>query len=66
MVAHHPRIASSALATPIERDKKRVSVKELKVGGSVVVTVVGDTPYDADLLVVGVRLVPAIPAKSAK
>jgi hypothetical protein len=52
--------------TPIQRDKKRVTAKELKVGGSVVVDVVGDTPYDADILVVSVTLVPPIAPKRAK
>jgi hypothetical protein len=47
-------------STPIERDKKPVTAKELRPGRGVVVDVMGDTPYDDDLFVVAVRLVPAI------
>jgi hypothetical protein len=47
--------------TPIYRDKKRVPATELKAGHSVVVDFMGETPYDDDLFVVAVTLVPAIP-----
>jgi hypothetical protein len=52
--------------TPIERDKKRVSAKELKAGASVVVDVSADSPYDADRFIISVRLVPPITAKRGK
>lgn len=45
--------------TPIERDKKRVTTKELKAGVGVVVEVVGDTPYDADRYVASVTVGPS-------
>jgi hypothetical protein len=45
--------------TPIERDKKRVTAKELKAGVGVVVEVVGDTPYDTDRYVASVTVVPS-------
>jgi hypothetical protein len=45
--------------TPIQRDKKRVTSKELKAGVGVVVEVVGDTPYDADRYVASVTAVPS-------
>jgi hypothetical protein len=45
--------------TPIQRDKKRVSAKELKAGRSVVVDVSGDTLYDDNLFVIAVMLVPS-------
>lgn len=45
--------------TPIERDKKRVTAKELKAGVGVIVEVVGDTPYDADRYVASVTVVPS-------
>lgn len=53
-------------STPIERNKKPATVKELKAGLGVVVQVVGDTPYDADLYVASVTIVPPIPAARAK
>ena len=45
--------------TPIQRDKKRVTAKELKAGVGVIVEVVGDTPYDADRYVTSVTVVPS-------
>jgi hypothetical protein len=52
-------------STPIQRDKKWVTSKELKVGRSVVVDVMGDTLYDTDLYVSRVTLVPPIaPART--
>ena len=45
--------------TPIQRDKKRVTAKELKAGVGVVVEVVADTPYDADRYVASVTVVPS-------
>jgi hypothetical protein len=53
-------------STPIERDKKSVSATELKPGRSVVIDVMGDTPYDYDLYVVSVRLVPPIAPRRGK
>ena len=47
-------------STPIERNKKWVTAKELKPGLSVVVDVWGDTLYDRDLYVARVTLVPPI------
>jgi hypothetical protein len=52
--------------TPIWRDKKPVTAKELKVGGSVFVDVSADSLYDDDRFIVGVTLVPPIPAKGKK
>ena len=52
--------------TPIWRDKKPVTAKELKVGGSVVVDVSADSLYDDDRFIVGVTLVPPIPPKGKK
>jgi hypothetical protein len=52
--------------TPIWRDKKPVTAKELKVGGSVFVDVSADSPYDDDRFIVGVTLVPPIAAQRAK
>jgi hypothetical protein len=52
--------------TPIWRDKKPVTAKELKVGGSVVVDVSADSLYDDDRFIIGVTLVPPIPAKRGK
>ena len=45
--------------TPIQRDKTRVTSKELKAGVGVVVEVVADTPYDADRYVAGVTMIPS-------
>jgi hypothetical protein len=53
-------------STPVERDKKPVTAKELRPGRSVVVDVMGDTPYDDDLYVVAVRLVPPIASPRRK
>ena len=53
-------------STPIQRDKKWVTAKELKVGRSVVVDVMGDTLYDTDLYVSRVTLVPPIAPARAK
>jgi hypothetical protein len=44
--------------TLISRDKKKVSVAELKAGATVVVDALGDS--EADLLAVEIRLVPPI------
>jgi hypothetical protein len=52
--------------TPIERDKKPVSAKELKAGASVVVDVSADSPYDADRFIIKVTLVPPITPRRAK
>ena len=52
--------------TPIWRDKKPVTAKELKVGGSVFVDVSADSLYDDDRFIVGVTLVPPIPPKGKK
>ena len=52
--------------TPIWRDKKPVTAKELKVGGSVVVDVSADSLYDEDRFIVSVTLVPPIRPKRTK
>jgi hypothetical protein len=52
--------------TLVQRDKKRVSATELKVGRSVVVDVSGDTLYDEHLFVISVTLVPSTTAGSKK
>jgi hypothetical protein len=52
--------------TPIERDKKPVTAKELKAGASVVVDVSADSPYDADRFIIKVTLVPAIAPRRTK
>jgi hypothetical protein len=52
--------------TPIWREKKMVTAKEIKVGGSVVVDVSADSLYDHDRFIVSVTLVPPIPPKKAK
>ena len=52
--------------TPIWRDKKPVTAKELKVGGSVFVDVSAESLYDDDRFIVGVTLVPPIPPKGKK
>jgi len=53
-------------STPIEHNKKPSTAKELKAGRTVVVQVVGDTPYDADLYIASVTIVPTIGAARAK
>lgn len=50
----------------IWRDKKRVTTKELRVGGSVFVDISADSPYDADRFIVGVTLVPPLVPKGGK
>lgn len=52
--------------TPIWRDKKPVTAKELKVGGSVVVDVSADSLYDDDRFIISVTLVPPIPRTRTK
>jgi len=53
-------------STPIWRDKKPATAKELKVGGSVVVEVSADSLYDEDRFIVSVTLVPPIRPKRTK
>jgi hypothetical protein len=45
--------------TKVTRDKKRAAMKEVKIGGSVVVEALGDSILD--LLAIEIRLVPPIP-----
>jgi hypothetical protein len=45
--------------TKVTRDKKPAAMKEVKVGGSVVVEALGDSILD--LLAIEIRLVPTIP-----
>lgn len=52
--------------TPIWREKKLVTAKEIKVGGSVFVDISADSLYDHDRFIVSVTLVPPIPPKKAK
>jgi len=53
-------------STPIERNTKPATTKELRAGRSVVVQIVGDMPYDADLFVASVTIVPSLAAARAK
>lgn len=46
--------------TKVTRDKKPAPIKDVKVGGSVVVEALGDTILD--LLAIEIRLVPRIPS----
>ncbi len=50
----------------IWRDKRRVTAKELRAGGSVFVDISADSPYDADRFIVGVTLVPPLAPKAGK
>jgi hypothetical protein len=49
--------------TEISRDKKKVDVKDLKAGLSVVVDAYGDSLEDSDLLAIEIRIVPPIAAR---
>ena len=52
--------------TPIERDKKQVTAKELKAGASVVVDISADSIYDHDRFIMKVTLVPPIAPRRTK